>query len=174
MSIYLTSKNIDLGEDDDFNVIIHRKDAERIGVKEGEIVFIGFGEIGVVRDVIETETKVQEGQIGLFEEIWKAYDSDGSLLYKYSLSQVDLLKQSVESYGQSLSKEELESIIEGYWVRKLRETEIAFLCLPLIGFNDEEIYWMTKGMAESGDSMNFKEIFDKVRKLLLTSIQLVE
>ena len=55
MSIYLTSKNIDLGEDDDFNVIIHRKDAERIGVKEGEIVSIigsnGAGKSTLLRTI---------------------------------------------------------------------------------------------------------------------------
>ncbi|HRZ84870.1 MAG TPA: thymidine phosphorylase [Candidatus Dojkabacteria bacterium] len=162
MSIYLTSKNIDLGEDDDFNVIIHRKDAERIGVKEGEIVFIGFGEIELYADVIETETKVQEGQIGLFEEIWKAYKiPDGSSIF----ADIPEPSRSLEAIskkllGQPLSKEELESIMKDIGSRKLRETEIAFFVSTFFnpGFNDEEIYWMTKGMAESGDSMNFKNI----------------
>jgi AMP phosphorylase len=44
--------------------------------------------------------------------------------------------------------------------RKLRETEIAFFVSTFFnpGFNDDEIYWMTKGMAESGEMLDFKGI----------------
>ena len=43
---------------------------------------VGFGEIELYADVMETDSKVPEGQIGLFEEIWKAYDiPDGSSIF---------------------------------------------------------------------------------------------
>ena len=37
MGAYLIGHNLDLGEDDDFNVVLNRKDAERIGVKRERI-----------------------------------------------------------------------------------------------------------------------------------------
>lgn len=34
MSTFLRSKNLDLGEDNDFNIVLNRNDAKKIGVKE--------------------------------------------------------------------------------------------------------------------------------------------
>ena len=64
MGAYLIGHNLDLGEDDDFNVVLNRKDAERIGVREGENIMVGFGEIELYADVMETDSKVPEGQMG--------------------------------------------------------------------------------------------------------------
>lgn len=162
MAAYLMSRNLDLGEDDDFNVVLNRKDAERIGVREGENIMVGFGEIELYADVMETDSKVPEGQIGLFEEIWKAYDipNGSSIFVDIPESSRSLDAISRKLLGQPLSKEDLESIMKDIGTRKLRETEIAFFVSTFFnpGFNDDEIYWMTKGMAESGDSMDFKNI----------------
>jgi len=162
MGAYLMSKNLDLGEDDDFNVVLNRKDAGRIGIREGENIMIGFGEMELYADVIETDSKVSEGQIGLFEEIWKEYDipNGSSIFVDIPESSRSLDAISRKLLGQPLSKEDLESIMKDIGTRKLRETEIAFFVSTFFnpGFNDEEVYWMTKGMAESGDSMEFRGI----------------
>ncbi|KKP91995.1 MAG: hypothetical protein UR96_C0023G0016, partial [candidate division WS6 bacterium GW2011_GWC1_36_11] len=73
MSFYLRSKVLDLGEDNSFNIVLHRKDAEKIGVKEGELVYLGIGDADLYANVMETEDRVHQGEIGLFEEIWKEY-----------------------------------------------------------------------------------------------------
>ncbi len=164
MSFYLRSKNLDLGEDNDFNVILNRKDADRLGVREGEVAMIGFGEVELYADVMETDSKVAEGEIGLFEEIWKAYDiSNGSSIFvdiPQPSKSLDAISRKL--LGEPLSKEDLEDIMKDIGSRKLRETEIAFFISTFFnpGFNDEEIYWMTKGMAESGDILSFKGIRD--------------
>lgn len=156
------SANMDLGEDDDFNVILNRKDAERIGVREGENIMVGYGEIELYADVMETDSKVKEGQIGLFEEIWKEYDipEGASIFVDIPEASRSLDAISRKLLGKSLSKEDLENIMKDIGSRKLRETEIAFFVSTFFnpGFNDEEVFWMTKGMAESGDSMSFKGI----------------
>ena len=113
MGAYLIGHNLDLGEDDDFNVVLNRKDAERIGVREGENIMVGFGEIELYADVMETDSKVPEGQIGLFEEIWKAYDipNGSSIFVDIPESSRSLDAISRKLLGQPLSKEDLESII---------------------------------------------------------------
>ena len=55
MSTFLRSKNLDLGEDNDFNIVLNRNDAKKIGVKEGENAMIGFGEMELYADVMETD-----------------------------------------------------------------------------------------------------------------------
>ncbi|MHC1716991.1 MAG: thymidine phosphorylase [Candidatus Dojkabacteria bacterium] len=162
MSFYLRSKNVDLGEDNDFNIILNRKDAERLGVREGEVAYVGFGEIELYADVMETDSKVAEGEVGLFEEIWKQYDiEDGSSVFvdiPDPSKSLDAISKKL--LGKSLTEEELSMIMDDIGSRKLRETEIAFFISTFFnpGFNDEEIYWMTKGMAESGDILSFKGI----------------
>lgn len=162
MSFYLKAKNIDLGEDSDFNVILNRKDAEKLGVREGELLFLGIADVELYADVMETDTKVREGEIGLFEEIWKQYlVKNGDSIY------VDIPERSKsleaisrKLLGNDLSKEDLEMIMQDIGSKKLKETEIAFFISTFFnpGFNDDEILWMTKGMAESGDILSFENI----------------
>ncbi|MGI5897860.1 MAG: thymidine phosphorylase [Candidatus Dojkabacteria bacterium] len=162
MGFYLKSKNLDLGEDDDFNVVLNRQDARRIGVKEGESVMIGFGEVELYADVMETDSQVPEGSIGLFEEIWKEYNIDSGSTIFVDLHQPSASLEAISKklMGKTLSKSDLEGIMKDIGSRRLRETEIAFFVSTFFnpGFNDDEIYWMTKGMAESGDTLSFKGI----------------
>jgi len=162
MSFYLRSKNLDLGEDNDFNVVLNRKDAERLGVREGEIALVGIGEVELHATVMETDSKVMEGEIGLFEEIWREYNVDGraSVFIDIPQSSESLELISKKLLGHDLQEEDLKKIMKDIGSRKLRETEIAFFVSTFFnpGFNDDEIYWMTKGMAESGDILDFEGV----------------
>lgn len=164
MSTFLRSKNLDLGEDNDFNIILNRNDAKKIGVKEGESAMIGIGEVELYADVMETDTQVAEGEVGLFEEIWKAYSiKDGdSVLIDIPQPSKSLDAISKKLLGEPLTEEDLEGIMKDVGSRKLKETEIAFFVSTFFnpGFNDDEVYWMTKGMANSGDKMSFVGIKD--------------
>ena len=160
MAFYLRSKNLDLGEDNDFNIVLNRNDAKRLGVREGEIALIGVGEVELHANVMETDTKVAEGEIGLFEEIWKEYriDSGHSIFIDIPEPSKSLEVISKKLLGHDLNEKDLEMIMRDIGERKLRETEIAFFVSTFFnpGFNDNEIYWMTKGMANSGDILSFK------------------
>jgi AMP phosphorylase len=165
MSVYLKSRNLDLGEDNSFNIVLHREDAERIGVKEGELLYVGINDVDLYANIIETEDKVREGEIGLFEEIWKTYKvKQGSTIF------VDIPERSKalaaiskKLLGHDLNKSELELIMNDIASRRLRETEIAFFISTFFnpGFNEDEIYWMTQAMAQSGDILSFKDIKGK-------------
>ena len=62
--------------------------------------------------------------------------------------------------GLKLNEEELLLIMEDIGSRRLKETEVAFFVATFFspGFSDDEIVWMTKGMAESGEILDFKYI----------------
>ena len=164
MGFYLRSVNLDLGEDNDLNVVLNSKDADRIGLHEGETAMIGIGEIELYCDVIETDSKVDEGEIGLFEEIWKDYDirPDTSVFIDLPESSASLDAISRKLRGETLTKDDLMLIMKDIGKRKLKETEIAFFISTFFnpGFNDDEIFWMTQGMAEGGDKLDFRGIRD--------------
>ncbi|KKP64596.1 MAG: hypothetical protein UR61_C0043G0004 [candidate division WS6 bacterium GW2011_GWE1_34_7] len=165
MSYYLKSKSLDLGEDNDFNVVLNSEDAQRMGIREGETLMIGFGEVELFADVFETDTLVKEGEIGLYEEIWENYNvEDGSRIF----ADIPERSKSLEAIsnkllGHSLSKKDLELIMADIGSKKIREVEIAFFVSTFFnpGFNDDEILWMTEGMASSGDVLSFKEFAGK-------------
>lgn len=162
MSFYLKSKNLDLGEDNKFNVVLHRNDAERLGVKEGELLYVGINDVELYADIIETQDKVRPGEIGLFEEIWDVYKVKPSTSIFVDIPErsksLDIISKKL--LGHSLSKEELRIVMNDIATRKLRETEIAFFISTFFnpGFNEDEIYWMTEAMADSGDILSFKNL----------------
>lgn len=162
MAFYLKSKNLDLGEDSEINVILNSKDCEKLGVREGEVVMIGVKEVELYADVIESDTQVEEGEIGLFEEIWQDYrvKPEDTIFVDIPTVSESLEAISRKLKGEHLSKKDLKLIMEDIGSRKLKETEIAFFISTFFnpGFNDDEILWMTEGMAKSGDILSFDNI----------------
>lgn len=165
MSYYLKSKSLDLEEDNDFNVVLNRNDAKEIGIRDGETLMISLGEVELYADVFETDNDIKEGEIGLFEEIWKEYNiKEGTRILVDIPQRSESLKLiSKKLQGQSLTKQDFEVIMKDIGDRRLRETEIAFFVSTFFnpGFNEDEILWMTEGLAQSGDILSFKEFAGK-------------
>ncbi len=162
MGIYLKSKKFDLGAGKELFILMHQNDAEDLGIKEGGIVLLGYKDIELYVKVIITESKLAEGEVGLYEEIYEEYhipEGRRMLIDIPSTSDaLDAIRKKLS--GQRLNEAELVSIMQDIGSRKLRETEVAFFVSTFFnpGFSDEEIYSMTKGMAESGEILDFKYI----------------
>lgn len=162
MSLYLKSKKFDLGAGKELFILMHQNDAEELGIKEGEIVLLGYKDIELYVKVIITDTKISEGEVGLYEEIYEEYhipEGRRLLIDIPSTSKaLDAIRKKLS--GQRLNEEELLSVMKDIGSRKLRETEIAFFVSTFFnpGFTEDEIYWMAKGMAESGEILDFKYI----------------
>lgn len=162
MGLYLKSKKLDLEGGKDLFVVINREDAEKIGLYDGDMAFLGYRDTEMYVKVILTDEEVREGEIGLYEELvderFAPVDHKVFLDIPEPTETLEAIKKKME--GGRLNEEELMTIMEDIGKRKLRETEIAFFVGTFFnpGFNDEEIYWMTKGMAYSGETLNFKGI----------------
>jgi AMP phosphorylase len=99
------------------------------------------------------------------QEIWKVYKvtSGRTIFVDIPERSKSLEAISRKLLGHDLAKEDLELIMQDIASRRLRETEIAFFISTFFnpGFNEDEIYWMTQGMAQSGDSLSFKGLRGK-------------
>lgn len=162
MALYLKSKKFDLGAGKDLFVLIHSNDAEDLGVKEGEILLLGFRDIELYVKVIITDTEVNEGEVGLYEELTEEYHIPQGRRILLDIpaptKSLEALRKKIS--GLKLNEEELLLIMEDIGSRRLKETEVAFFVATFFspGFSDDEIVWMTKGMAESGEILDFKYI----------------
>ncbi len=162
MALYLKGKKLDLKAGKDLFILIHQKDAEDLGITEGGIVLLGYRDIELYVKVTITEDKIIPGEVGLYKEIYEDYHIPNGrrlLVDIPSTSEaLDAIRKKLS--GRRLEEEELLAIMKDIGSRKLRETEVAFFVSTFFspGFTEEEIYWMAKGMAESGDILDFKYI----------------
>ena len=164
MALYLKSKKFDLGAGKDLFVLMHSEDADDLGVKEGEVLLLGFKDVELYVKVIITDSELTQGEVGLYEELTQEYHiPEGRKI----LLDIPAPTKSLEAIrkkisGHRLNEEELLSIMEDIGSRRLKETEVAFFVATFFspGFDDDEITWMTKGMAQSGEILDFKYIKD--------------
>lgn len=162
MSLYLTSKKVDLGAGKHLFILLHQTNADELGVNEGQIVLLGYKDVELYVKVIITESEINIGQIGLYEEVADEYHiPDGEKLFidiPNTSKSLDAIRKKIS--GHRLNEQELLEIMKDIGSRKLKETEVAFFVSTFFnpGFDDNEIEWMTKGMAESGEILDFKYI----------------
>jgi len=114
MALYLKGKKLDLGAGKELFVVMHQKDAEELGVKEGDIVLLCYKDIELYVKVIITDTKVRDGELGLYEEIYDEYhipEGRRLLLDIPSTSEaLDAIRKKLS--GQRLNEKELLTIMK--------------------------------------------------------------
>jgi AMP phosphorylase len=164
MGLHLKAKKLDIGAGKEINIVLNPKDSEALGVREGDLVQVGIGEADYYAEVNESEEMVQPGIVGLFEEIWEKYSmADGTDVFLDIPQRPNsILAIRKKLLGRRLTEQELAEIMKDVGVGKLQDAEVAFFIATFfnVGFDDDEIYWMTKGLAESGDMMDFKFLKD--------------
>ena len=162
MGLYLKSKKLDFEGGKDLFVVLNRLDADKIGIKDGDTVLLGYRDTEMYVKVVITDGRIAEGEIGLYEELVdeRFAPVNQSVFIDLPKPTISLEAIRKKMKGEKLNEEELLSIMEDIGTRKLRETEVAFFVGTFFnpGFEEDEIFWMTKAMAHSGETLSFKDI----------------
>lgn len=162
MSTYLKSKKVDLGAGKELFILLNQLDADDIGLHEGDIALLGYRDVELYVKVMITDTEVEEGFVGLYEEITEEYHIPEKRKVSVDIPGTSAALEAIRKKisGQRLNEEEILSIMKDIGSRRLKETEVAFFVSTFFnpGFTDDEIEWMTKGMAQSGEILDFKYI----------------
>ncbi|HCC67618.1 TPA: hypothetical protein DEP90_00145 [Patescibacteria group bacterium] len=162
MGLYLKSKELDFEGGKDLFVVLNKDDAEKIGLSDGDTALLGYRDVEMYVQVIITDDKVRVGEIGLYEELVDERFAPVNTMVFLDIPKptkaLDAIRKKM--MGEKLTEEELLCIMQDIGSRKLRETEVAFFISTFFnpGFEEDEIYWMTKGMVNSGEVLNFKNI----------------
>lgn len=164
MALYLNAKKLDIGAGNDLKILLHKADSEKMGVNEGDVVAFRWKDNEVYVESTETTTELLPGEVGIYEEIWSMYPIENGEYISIDLVErpqsMEFIKKKI--LGHKLNEEELNLIMKEVGERKLTEVDVAFLMATFFnpGFDEDETLWMTKGMAHSGQVMNFKGIKD--------------
>lgn len=160
MAFYLRAKKLDFSSGGEpWVVVIQEKEAEIFGIILGDLVEINWGEYKVAARAYYTRNKVKPGEIGLFREIWRKHKvKNGEPVALSILSRPPSIKAIQKKLmGKELSYEEMYSIVHDIVERRLGNVEITYFVATsfLKEYSDQELYYLTKAMAETGDTLKF-------------------
>ncbi|MBN1915391.1 hypothetical protein JW796_00120 [Candidatus Dojkabacteria bacterium] len=164
MSHFLSAKKLDISSGSEFVVIVNDSDAKEYGINPGDALEVRWDSYGdgviVIADV--TSSIVEAGRIGLYEDIWSKYN-----LKENEVIKVDFISNSdaVESIrrkllGEKLKYEDFFKIMRDIANGRLGSTLTTYFAAAGYspGFDTEEIEYMTKALAETGERLAFDGI----------------
>jgi AMP phosphorylase len=171
MAFYFESKRLDLSTDDELAVVINSKDAHEYGLTQGSRVYLCWTDVCIYVTLDYSDTIVDRGEIGLYSEVWHDYNIPAEDTIGLKLpdppKSLEYIKKKMR--GENLFYDEVYSIMEDISKRRLGIVEMTYFDAASYspGFNDDEVYYMTKAMAETGDILDFsggdpdKKVIDK-------------
>ncbi len=166
MPFFLKSKKLDFKAEGTLVAVLRESEARNFGVQPGDDLEIRWGKRRIIAEADFTNSKVRPGEIGLFREIWEEYP-----LRQREIVQVKVLSRpaSIQAIikkllGKRLSYKEIHSIIKDIVDRRLGQSEISYFIASSFArhYSDEELYYLTKAMAETGEQLKFSgKVVDK-------------
>lgn len=157
---YFRAKKIDFASGHRPEVAIRENEARRYGIRAADILKLKINKKIFFVGVNYTQNKVQEGEIGLFKEVW-----ENAGIKNGQIAEVALIKrpESIMAIrkkllGAKLNYKEIRSIINDISDGFLSDIETTYFVASSFrgNFSDKELYFLTKAMVESGDKMKFK------------------
>lgn len=163
---YLKSKRIDFTNGHGRTVFLNAKTAADEGINPGTRLEVTSSKNNMqhVATVEVTENLVSPLEVGVDPQLWDEFElADNDLLGLDLLSQPKSLAAIRKKLLRNdLNYEEVKSVLDDIVSGKLGAIEATYFasCGFNPGFSDEELYYLTKAMAESGEK--FKWPYEKV------------
>lgn len=159
MSYYLKCKKLDIETGGTDVVLMNEKEAELYGINPGDKVSLIWSRgkrLTVSVDLSEKEVK--HGEIGLFEDIWKKRgieeDDIAELILESRPLSIETLKKKM--LGKPASYEEIYALIKDIVDGRLGQIETTYYAASgfVKQFSEQELYYVAKAMAETGEMFN--------------------
>ncbi|MFH0779424.1 MAG: thymidine phosphorylase, partial [Parcubacteria group bacterium] len=141
--------------------ILNEEEADNYGIHPGDRVSLIWSKNRKITVAVDVSNKqVKPGQIGLFKDLWhKKEVEDGDIVEAVLESRplsIETIKKKM--LGRPASYDEIYAIIDDIVNGKLGEVEITYFVSTSFvkSYSDEEIYYLSKAMAETGDQFDLK------------------
>lgn len=167
MPYYLKIKKLDIETGQSNIVLLNVEEAIRYGIKAGDKVRISWQDQSIIAEANTSQTRVRPGQIGLYKDIW-----ENIKILPNTIAEIEFLEraQSIQAIkkrllGKKLNYKDFYQIFSDISNGILTRTETTYFVASsfIRDYSDEELYFMTKAMAETGEMLKFphKMIVDK-------------
>ncbi|NQT49110.1 thymidine phosphorylase [Candidatus Kuenenbacteria bacterium] len=163
MAYYLKCRKLDISTGGDPIVLLNEEEAENYGIHPGDRVRLVWKKNKSITAVVDvTEKKVKAGEIGLFEEVWQKKQIEKDDVAEVSLESrplsIETLKKKM--LGQPATYDEIYALIKDIADGRFGKIETTYYAASgfVKEFSEEEMYFVAKAMAETGEQFNFKNI----------------
>lgn len=160
---FLKVKYLDIQTGHYWAVLIHENDGKVYGVRAGDELSVKWNHKKTEVGVDITKNLIKPGEIGLFRDIVERYKIKEGDVLELTLAAAAPSLECIQKklVGEKLSYLEARSIIYDIVHYHLDDIQIAFFVASAFGrkvFSNEEIYYLTKAMAETGEMMHWDGI----------------
>lgn len=136
-------------------VVLREKEAQAYGIRMGDKLKLKWNNKETVVTANFTHSKVAEGEVGLFKEIWRHYKFMPGEMIELSLLERPASIESIKRklLGKELNYKEMYAIVKDIADYVLGDLEITYFVASGFArkFSNQELYYLTKSIAETGD-----------------------
>jgi AMP phosphorylase len=167
MPFFLKAKKMDFKSGRAMTVMINEKDAVIFDLHAGDRADLNWQKNETVVNIETTKTKINPGFIGLYKETsLKTKIKNNEIIYLELFDRPTSIKAIKKKLnGEPLSYHEMYSIIRDLLAGRISDCELAFFIASGFTneFSDEELYYLTKAMVDTGQTVDFgdKKVVDK-------------
>ncbi len=168
MAFYLRAKKLDFSSGGEpWVVVMHEREAITFGIILGDLIEIAWNGKKIICRAYYTRTKVKRGEVGFFREIWHEHKvKNGEPIEIAILSRPASIRAIQKKLlNKPLKYQEIYSIVKDIVEHRLGPVEITYFVATSFAkeYSDQELFYLTKAMAETGDTLKFpgKIVADK-------------
>ncbi len=162
MTYYLKVKKLDIETGQSMIALLNTNEAYHYGIKAGDKIKIFWNGKSITVEANTTKSRVRPGQIGFYRDIWSKKKVADDTIVKVEFQERAKSIQAIQKRlnGERLNYREVYNIMSDIVQDRLTRTQITYFVASgfLNKYSDEELYFLTKAMAETGDMIKFKGI----------------
>lgn len=166
MSYYLKIKKLDIKTGQSNIALLNGDEAIRYGIKAGDKIRISWPNHSVIAEANTSHRRVTPGFIGLYKDIWENIKIQPNTIVEINFLEraksIKAIKKRL--LGKKLTYEDFYQIFSDIAKGILTRTETTYFVASsfIRDYDNQELYFMTKAMAETGEMLKFpKPVVDK-------------
>ncbi len=167
MLYYLRGKNLDIRTGSKLVALLNEEEAKAYGIHVGDKITLIWSKSKRLTVTVDMSTKrIDRGQIGLFKDIWEKKKVEPGDLVEVKLESRPLSLETIKKkmLGKPATYEEIYAVIKDIVNGKLGEVETTYYAASSFvkPYSMDELYFVTKAMAETGEKFNLRmKVVDK-------------
>lgn len=162
MSYFLKAKKLDIETGQSNIALLNVDEATRFGIHAGDKIEICWDHKKIVAEANVSEQKIYTGHIGLYRDIWQNNKISPNTIVEVNFIERAKSIQAIKKrlLGKRLSYQDFYQIFSDIASGVLTRTETTYFVAAgfMHSYTDQELYYMTKAMAETGETFKLKGI----------------
>jgi len=159
MPYYLKLKKLDIKTGQSNIALLNVDEAMRYGIKAGDKIKICWQDKTVIAEANTTERRVKSGWIGLYRDIWENVKIEANTIAEVHFLERAKSIQAIKKrlLGKKLKYQDFYQIFSDISKGILTRTETTYFVASsfMHSYTNQELYYMVKAMAETGEVLKF-------------------